>query len=208
MWISMIQVAAVVTSVFSDGRSKKSDQSVSVLKRYYSRSLHTPLDPHLQARQDIYKHSTQARIYTNSYFPRQVLRPNMFSVLAARFAPFSIAHPLALALLVLVLQTSLVSAKQAKYGTYNFTFFVEEDCSGETNGESMVGEVGEPYCMNFTQGVMSARAEFTNLSTADGKMLDGESLLISFSLSLLLLSLVSSLEEVKGGCWVNKIKTH
>lgn len=97
----------------------------------------------------------------------------MFPVLAARFAPFTIA-PLFLLLLLLLLQTALITAKTAQYGTYNFTFFVGENCEGEINGESMIGDVGALYCMNFTEGVYSARAEFTNLTDEDGSVIDGE----------------------------------
>lgn len=75
--------------------------------------------------------------------------------------------------LLLFLNTNLVTAKMAKYGTYNFTFFQGEDCQGDTNGESMVGEVGALHCMNFTEGVYSARAEFTNLTDGDGEAIDG-----------------------------------
>lgn len=67
-----------------------------------------------------------------------------------------------------------ILAKTAQYGSYNFTFFVEENCEGPTNGEPMMGEVGDgAYCMNFTQGVLSMRAEFANLTDKHGDAIDG-----------------------------------
>lgn len=68
----------------------------------------------------------------------------------------------------------LVDAATASAGTYNFTFFVGENCEGDTFGEPMVGEVGELYCMNFTEGVLSAKAEFTGLVDKKGRDMDGE----------------------------------
>lgn len=74
-------------------------------------------------------------------------------------------------LLVLVLP---ILAKEAQYGNYTFTFFVEENCKGEINGEPMTGEVGDgAYCMNFTQGVLSMRADFANLTDKHGDAIDG-----------------------------------
>lgn len=56
-------------------------------------------------------------------------------------------------LLLLPVLVLPILAKTAQYGSYNFTFFVEENCEGPTNGEPMTGEVGDGvYCMNFTQG--------------------------------------------------------
>lgn len=101
-------------------------------------------------------------------------------------------------LLLLLLQgTSLIAAKKAQYGNYTFTFFVGENCEGETNGEPMSGDVGELYCMNFTQGVLSARAEFTNLSDKHGNAIEGEFFLpvISSLSSSLSPSLSSSLSS-------------
>lgn len=90
------------------------------------------------------------------------------------FSTIPVHIPLLLLLLLLLQGTPLITAKKAQYGNYTFTFFVAENCEGETNGEPMTGDVGELYCMNFTQGVYSARAEFTNLSDKHGNAIKGE----------------------------------
>lgn len=78
-------------------------------------------------------------------------------------------------LLLVLPYTAPATARTAKYGTYNFTFFLGENCEGETNGESMIGEVGDGiYCMNFTAPVYSTLAEFTNLTDGGEDIIDGK----------------------------------
>lgn len=65
------------------------------------------------------------------------------------------------------------AAKTAVSGQYSFTFYKDTNCEGEVNGDPLVGDIGDSYCMDFATGVMSAMATFTDLKDKNGDEIDG-----------------------------------